>query len=158
MDKPVQQVARRPFPWHCSGCGKKEVYGAVTSHTCEVNHDGRLHTVEVPELQVGKCRACGEVCFDDFTDDQISAALRAKLRLLSPEQIRDAMKALGLRQKELAARLGVAEATMSRWCTGSLIQSRAMDNLMRVYFGIPEARAVLTGPEQDPSFGATVTG
>jgi DNA-binding transcriptional regulator YiaG len=132
------------------------MYSAIIPYACTVNHDGRLYTIEVPDLDVAKCRLCGEIAFDDFASDQITDALRRQIHLLSPEQIRRSLKALGLRQKELAARLGVAEATMSRWCTGSLIQSRAMDNLMRVYFGIPAARAALVGPEQDPSFGATV--
>ena len=35
-----------------------------------------------------------------------------------------------------------------------MIQSRAMDNFLRVYFAVPEARAVLRGPEQDPNLGA----
>ncbi len=39
---------------------------------------------------------------------------------------------------------------------GALIQPRAMDNLLRVYFAVPEARAVLRGPEQDPELGTTV--
>jgi transcriptional regulator with XRE-family HTH domain len=58
----------------------------------------------------------------------------------------------------LAERLGVAEETISRWETGALIQSRAMDNLLRVYFANADVRAALVGGEQDPSLGATVDG
>ncbi len=50
-----------------------------------------------------------------------------------------------MQQKTLAACLGIAEATLSRWLSGGLIQSRAMDNLLRVYFGIPAVRELLTG-------------
>ncbi len=80
-------------------------------------------------LSVG---ACGELVFDDHADEQISEALRKHLGLLTPEQIRLALRALGMPQKTLAASLGIAEATLSRWMSGGLIQSRAMDNLMRV--------------------------
>jgi transcriptional regulator with XRE-family HTH domain len=58
-----------------------------------------------------------------------------------------------LSQKDLAERLGVAEATISRWETGAQIQSRALDNLLRVYFAVPEVRSVLRGVEQDPQLG-----
>jgi len=42
-----------------------------------------------------------------------------------------------------AGRVGVAPETMCRWLSGAMIQSRAMDNLMRVFFALPEARAAL---------------
>ena len=71
-------------------------------------------------------------------------------------QIKEGRKALGLLQQELAERLGVAEATISRWETGTLIQSRAMDNLLRAYFALPQLRAALRGAEQDPAFGTEV--
>jgi hypothetical protein len=35
-----------------------------------------------------------------------------------------------------------------------MIPSRAIDNLLRVYFALPEVRAVLAGKEQDPLLGA----
>ncbi len=148
---------RRPFPWYCSSCRRKDLYSAVIPYSVEINHDGRLYTITVPELDVPKCRSCGEIVFDDNANEQISEALRAHLHLLTPEQIRGALKTLGIRQKQLAAYLGVAEATVSRWCTGTLIQSRAMDNLLRAYFGIPEVRTALIGAGQDPNLGAVVT-
>jgi putative zinc finger/helix-turn-helix YgiT family protein len=128
----------------------------VIAHTARVKHDGRIHELQIPDLNVGQCTSCGEVVFDDRSDAQITDALRTHLHLLSPQAIRDAVSALGITQKELALRLGVAEATVSRWCTGTLVQSRAMDNLLRSYFAVPQLRAVLVGPAQDPDFGTRV--
>jgi DNA-binding transcriptional regulator YiaG len=113
--------------------------------------------VEVPELEIPTCRSCGERVFTNWTEEQIYGALRVQLRLLTPQQIREAVQALGMRQKEVAERLGIAEETLSRWIHGTVIQSRAMDNLLRAYFASPALRLVLLGPEQDPAFGATVT-
>jgi putative zinc finger/helix-turn-helix YgiT family protein len=144
------------FPWRCLKCRKRDVYPASIPYTAEVNHDGRLYEVRVPALEVPQCRSCGELVFTNRVDEQITDALRAQLRLLAPAQIRESRKALGLLQQELAERLGVAEATISRWETGTLIQSRAMDNLLRAYFALPELRAALRGAEQDPAFGAGV--
>ena len=143
----------RPFPWRCFNCLKEEVYPATIPYAADIKHDGRMHHIEIPKLTIPKCRACGEVVFSNSADDQIVQALRAHLNLLTPQQIRERRKALGLKAKELAERLGVAKETLSRWETGMMIQSRAMDNLLRGYFAVPELRAVLGGQDQDVTSG-----
>jgi putative zinc finger/helix-turn-helix YgiT family protein len=112
-----------------------------------------MHTVCIPDLETPKCRSCGELLFSDSADEQINAALRSHLKLLTPSQIRRRRKQLGLNQGELAAKIGAAEGTISRWETGALIQSRTSDNLLRVYFALPAVRAVLVGEGQDPDLG-----
>jgi putative zinc finger/helix-turn-helix YgiT family protein len=145
----------RPFPWPCPNCLKSEVYPQTICYAVDVKHDGQMHHLEIPELTIPKCKACGELVFSNSVDDQIMQALRTKARLLTPEQIRSGRKALGLKSKEFALRLGVAPETVSRWEKGRVIQSRAMDNLVRVYFALPEVRSVLQGDEQDSSLGTT---
>lgn len=86
----------KPFPWRCVKCRKKEVYLATIPYTTEVNHDNRLYEVPVPGLEIPRCRSCGELVFTNHVDEQITAALRAQLRLLTPEQIRASRKVLGL--------------------------------------------------------------
>lgn len=147
IDSP--QPCDRPFPWPCPECGKEEVYPATIAYDAEVKHDGRLHAFHISALQVNKCSACGEVLFSNATDDQMSQALREHLALLSPRQIRDSLRALGMKQKELGNRLGVAPETISRWLSGTHIQSRAMDNLMRLFFAFDNVRAALTGSVLD---------
>jgi predicted XRE-type DNA-binding protein len=110
-----------------------------------MKHDNRLYTIELHDLEVPKCRKCGEVVFDDMADAQICIALRSHLQLLTPEQIRDALNQLEMTQKQLAETLGTAEATVSRWCSGAMIQSRSMDRFLRAFFGCPEMRDVLCG-------------
>jgi putative zinc finger/helix-turn-helix YgiT family protein len=126
---------------------------AAIPYRAKATYDGRLYEFDVPDLSIPKCEACGELVFSNRVDDLITQAFRAHLRLLSDEQIRIARKRLGLSQKELAERLGMAEATISRWETGALLQSRAMDNLLRVFFACPEVRHVLCGAGQDPALG-----
>jgi putative zinc finger/helix-turn-helix YgiT family protein len=133
----------RPFPWPCVNCLKDEVYPETISYTAKVKHDGRLHEIHLPELTIPKCRACGELVFSNSADDQILMALRLHLRLLTPQEIKAGRKALRLKSKELAERLGIAAATISRWEKGHLIQSRAMDNLLRLFFNSSEVRALL---------------
>ncbi len=124
----------KPFPWRCPQCGKKEVRPGVVSHTAEIRHDGRLYTVKIPKLRVPRCKACGELVFENEADEQIASALREQLGLLSPEQIRRNRDELNLSQRELADHLGVAMETISRWENGVLIPSRAMDRYLRLYF------------------------
>ncbi len=146
----------RPFPWHCPNCLQEEVYPEVMPYTTDVMHDGRRYHLEIPEISIPKCRACGKVFISNRVDEDILRALRAQARLLMPEQIKAAREALGLKSKDLAERLGVAAETISRWERGGLIQSRAMDNLLRLYFACPPVRALLRGAEQDPALGTTV--
>lgn len=148
----------RPFPWRCPNCRQREVVPQTVPYTIDVKHDGLMHTIHLPAFTVPKCRSCGHLLFDDHADEQISNGLRQHLRLLSPQEIRRNRKVLALSQRELAERLGIAEETISRWETGALIQSRAMDNLLRIYFANASVRAVLIGSAQDPSLGADVNG
>lgn len=146
----------RPFPWCCPNCLKEEVYPEIMPYTTDVMHDGRRYHLEIPEISIPKCRACGKVFISNRVDEDILRALRAQARLLMPEQIKAAREALGLKSKDLAERLGVAAETISRWERGGLIQSRAMDNLLRLYFACPAVRALLLGTAQEPDLGTTV--
>ena len=125
----------------------------VTDYTAKVKHDGVVHELHLPALEIPRCQSCGQTTMTTAVDEQVNAALRAKLRFLTPAQIRQGIEQLGLKQHQLAQKLGVAQETISRWLNGVLIQSRAMDNLLRVYFAFPEVRAVLRGDYQDPRLG-----
>ena len=133
-----------------------DVRPVVMPYPAKVKHDGIEYTIDIPALEIPRCQNCGELLFSNHVDEQIRDALRDRLRLLTPAQIRAGRKALALHQSQLAVRLGVASETISRWENGALIQSRSMDNLLRVYFAIPEVRNVLAGEAQDPGLGVVV--
>jgi DNA-binding transcriptional regulator YiaG len=126
---------------------------ATTEYEAEVRHDGRLHQFVIPKLELPICRACGEKVFTEKVDAQMTVALRIHLHLLTPAQIRAGIKRVGMSQKDFAARLGIAEATLSRWLIETQIQTRAMDNLLRAFFAFPSLRIALSGSFQDPGFG-----
>ena len=146
----------KPFPWRCPECGQREVRPATVAYTTEIQHDGRLYTVQIPDLRVPRCGVCGELVFDTRADEQIAQELRSQLGLLSASQIRANREELGLSQRQLAERLGVAVETISRWETGALTQSRAMDRYLRVYFGVPAVRVALESNDVFPSLGLEV--
>ena len=89
------QSQGKPFPWRCPECGKKEVRAAHVAYTTEIKYDGRLYTVEIPELSVPRCGACGELVFDTRADEQIARELRSQLGLLSADQIRPTGRSWG---------------------------------------------------------------
>src|SRR5437870_4557265 len=86
----------QPFPWKCPTCLLKQVRPTRIPYTAEIQHDGILHAVHLPALEVPQCRACGELLFDDHADEQINSALRTYLHLLTPAQICEGRKELGL--------------------------------------------------------------
>jgi DNA-binding transcriptional regulator YiaG len=93
-----------------------------------------VYEFHIPTLHVNKCAACGEISFGNMADNEISQALREHLGLLSPQDIKQGIKARRLNQKQFGEAIGVAAETISRWLSGTHIQSRAMDNLMRLFF------------------------
>lgn len=150
--------AERPFPSRCRHCGKNEVYPGTIDYNAEVRHDGRLHRFVVARLDLPLCRACGEKVFTEAADRQINVSLRSHLKLLTPEQIRGAIARLGYSQKDVAQRLGIAEATLSRWLNETQIQSRALDNLLRLFFAYPQVQEALAGELPDPAVPAPTSG
>jgi transcriptional regulator with XRE-family HTH domain len=159
IDPKLPVGAERPFPWRCRHCGKTEVVMTTISYDAEIRHDGRLYPFTVPELDIPVCRACEAKVFTEKVDDQINVAFRSHLRLMAPEEMRAALERINMTQKEASERLGVAEATLSRWLTKIQIQSRAMDNLLRVFFAFPQVRHALNRDVQDAQLGtADITG
>src|SRR5437588_480523 len=154
---PTRTAGDRPFPWRCPRCLQKTVAPVVLPYRARAVHDGQNYELDIVELHIPKCSACGELVFSSRVDEQITCALRQRLRLLTPEQIREARQQLGLSPQELAERLGVAEDMVQAWEEGTLLPSRTADNLLRVYFALPEVRAVLTGTDQDPTLGLTLS-
>jgi putative zinc finger/helix-turn-helix YgiT family protein len=154
MERNVNEARPKRFPIRCIECGQQAVYPTTITKNILKKHDGRPYEITVNEMPVTACHACGHVYFSAASDDQINAALRDKLALLSPLQIKANIEALGISQREAARRLGVAAETLSRWISGAIIQSRAMDNLLRAFFACPDLREKLQGRETDKQLGA----
>ena len=157
-DNTMERPRRKNYPIHCIECGRKEVYPAVVRETLERNHDGRIYELAIDDLPAAKCRSCGAVSYDLESDDRIVAELRRHLSLLTPERIRANLAALHLTQREAAEGLGIAAETLSRWLSGGLIQSRAMDNLLRAFFGSAAVRSGLMNAKRRRKFGEKIGG
>ncbi|HYV39424.1 MAG TPA: type II TA system antitoxin MqsA family protein [Gemmataceae bacterium] len=155
MNKPANRV--RPYPWKCRNCGKIAVHPAVVTYEVDIEYEGKAYHVVTEKLPAPQCRECHSIYPDAQANRLITAEFRRQARILSPGQIRQDRESLGLTQKQLANALGCAEATISRWETGSQIQQRSSDNFLRVFFGIPAAREALTDDARLQRLGFVAT-
>jgi DNA-binding transcriptional regulator YiaG len=119
----------------------------------EVKHDDKTYQIEIPKLLAPKCRNCGSISFDHYADDQISDALRAKIGLMSPEEIKARRLALELTPEELSQRIGYTDETIEKIESRCRVQSRALDNMLRLYFAFPNVREALNGGVPDRNLG-----
>src|SRR5438270_13946116 len=92
----------RPFPWACSNCSTATVVPTVIDYTAKVKHDGVIHELHLPGLEVPRCQTCGNLVVITEVDERVNDALRAQLHLLTPAQIRANIAKLDLNQQELA--------------------------------------------------------
>ncbi len=76
-----QAPPQRPFPWRCraSGCGNWSVVLAKIEYYITTERGGVLLDVRIPELEIPKCKDCGELVFTDAVDDQIEEVIEAHL-------------------------------------------------------------------------------
>lgn len=151
-------MREKPFPWKCPECREKTVRKVSAEYVDKLEHDGREYEIKIPSLEIPCCERCGIRIMTDPVNHAISEALRKAVGLLSPEQIRRNREKVGLTQKELAARLGISDATLSRWETGAQIQQRSLDRWMRVFFSDENIRRKTADDAQMASIGTTVSG
>ena len=128
----------RPFPWRCVGCGAMEVYPIATDYTAAMKHDTHIYAIRVPDLAIPTCGKCGSQTFSIGDDDRLFEALRSRIGLLTPQEIRQGRG--GKSPNQLAAEVGVDPETISRWEEGAMIQSRTFDIQLRSIFECAEAR------------------
>jgi putative zinc finger/helix-turn-helix YgiT family protein len=150
----MPEIQEKALPLTCGHCREAAVRRVVLPYTTEAEHDGRLYTVTVPDLEVLRCENCGETLLDTPANRRITEALRQQLELLRPEEIRRRREELGLSQREMAEHMNVPEAFVARWESGGQIQRRDQDRMMRWYFEIPAVRDQYTKSMQ----GVTVNG
>lgn len=126
----------------CTECGSEMRF---TSEPIKEKYKGEELTVNGTSRWV--CDKCGNDVMDASEADRLGRKLANAYAtsngLLSPDEIRELRKSLGMGQKDFERLLGVSSPTVSRWETGSVQQSKPVDNLMRVIRAVPEARRLL---------------
>ena len=75
---------KKPFPWKCHHCFKREVRMSVMDYDAEIKCCGCLRKFTIPNLKIPTCQACGEIVFTCSVDEQINRAL--KKHVMKPDQ------------------------------------------------------------------------
>jgi DNA-binding transcriptional regulator YiaG len=135
---------KKPFPWRCTKCREQAVYEATVDYTMPMHHEWREYTIKIDGLKTPKCAKCGQVTLDTEALGVLYAELRRQANILTPEQIHDYRVQNHMTQQELAAAAGVQGASVAGWESGSEIQQRSTDYLLRLFFGLPQVREILT--------------
>jgi HTH-type transcriptional regulator/antitoxin MqsA len=130
------------YPKTCAECG-----GAVSISGVPVSVEVRGQTIAVPDLEHGLCQKCGEVYLDlqgirYLQQEAIRRSKQAK-GLLTPDEIRDLRRSLGLSQAAFEHLLGTGPKTVVRWERGTVFQSATADRLMRLLRARPELVHIL---------------
>ena len=96
----------------------------------------------LPHVEYMECDHCEERWFVDrqseICDRELDRAYRRIHRLLTPEEIRQLRGKLGLTQHELAEIIGCGKASLSRWESGRSVQSRLVDNMLKILHQFPQ--------------------
>lgn len=146
----------RIFSPKCSQCRQRSMVLESIPYTTQIEHDGRKYQVSILDFLVPRCSNCSEVSIDREAEQGIDREFRREAKLLAPEQIRNNREALGLTQRQLAASLKIAEATLSRWETGGQVQQRSLDTLLRLFFGLRAVRDVVTDEATLAGLGSVI--
>lgn len=131
------------YPKTCAECG-----GRVDVSHDPIPFEIRGESVLVEGVDHGCCNVCGEVYLTlaatEHLQQEAVGLLREAHGLLSPQEIRDIRRSLGLSQAAFEAVLGVGAKTVVRWENGAVFQSATADRLMRLIRHRPELAATLT--------------
>lgn len=109
--------------------------------------EDRRH-IKAKSVPVMVCSDCGETFYGPAAEQAHHRSICQALGLLSPDEIRAIRDRFGESQEAFAQRTGIGVATLSRWERGRLIQTRALDNYLRLLDRT--RRHPAGGPEPDP--------
>ncbi len=127
----------------CVNCVKKVEMSTNFYYTETRLHEGLEYTVSLQAYTGFQCTKCEEVYHTKHSENQIFCELKNVIGLLQTEEIRAGLKKTGYSQRGFAELTGIAEEVVSRWVNNRQMQSRSLDNFMRVFFNVKEARHVL---------------
>lgn len=129
----------------CPLCGA----GNLSEKVVEEHFGYKGHSLAVTEYRVLECPACGEAVVEKDSARRAEKLLKDFGRqvdgLLTAADIKRIRRKLHLTQEQMATVLGGGLKGFARYENGQVIQSRAMDNLLRILDRFPESLGVLPG-------------
>jgi HTH-type transcriptional regulator / antitoxin MqsA len=129
----------------CPLCGD----GLLCEKILEERFSYKGHSLTVPDYRILECPACGEAFVDKDSARRAEKLLRDFGRqvdgLLMSADIKRIRRRLHLTQEQMATVLGGGLKSFARYENGQVVQSRAMDNLLRILDRFPESLDALPG-------------
>jgi len=134
---PERRAAPRPADNACTTCGTL-MHPHRGSLTLPINGE----VIRVPGCSFLLCPKCGETITDyeqtGYLFDRAHVLYREKHHLLSPGEIQEIRERHGLTQAAMAKLLRLGANTISRWESDRMVQTAAMDVLLRLIRDVPE--------------------
>ena len=128
----------------CPICGEGILEREVITETFEYNGE----KVYIPDYVIFKCENCDEAIVEKDTLKTSEITIRDFQRrvdgLLTSYEIKKIRKSLGFTQEGIGNLLGGGAKGFARYERGTVSQSKAMDNLLRIIDAYPDALGVLT--------------
>ena len=138
----------------CPLCGG----GDLSEKVVEENFSYKGHSLVVTDYRVLECSACGEAVVEKDSARRAEKLLRDLGRqvdgLLIAADIKRIRRKLHLTQEQMATVLGGGLKGFARYENGQVVQSRSMDNLLRILDRFPESLAVLPGVTKQQTVAA----
>lgn len=134
---PERRMARRPPDNACPTCG-----ALMRPHRGSLTLPINGEVVRVPGCSFLLCPGCGSTITNyeqtGYLFDRAHALYREKHGLLSPDEIREIRERHDLTQAAMARLLRLGPNTISRWESDRMVQTAAMDVLLRLIRDVPE--------------------
>lgn len=128
----------------CPICGT----GALDKKVVDEVFTYKGHSLNVPEYVLFECANCGEALVAPVSSKRASKLLKDFSRevdgLLSTTEIKRIRKKLGYTQEEMADICGGGLKGFARYESGQVMQSKGMDNLLRILDELPYALDVIS--------------
>jgi HTH-type transcriptional regulator/antitoxin MqsA len=116
----------------CVGCGSSDVHEVISDRTINVG----AYSVTIPSARHMACGACGGAYQTGAQVKALDAAVidarRRREELLSGSEIRRIRLAVSLSQADMEEALGIGPKTLVRWENSTSIQSKTVDDVLRL--------------------------
>ena len=140
----------------CPICGG----GKFAEKVVEEHFSYKGHFLTVPDYHILECAGCGEAVVEKDSARRAEKMLKDFGRsvdgLLLAADIKRIRRQLHLTQEQMAAVLGGGLKGFARYENGQVVQSRAMDNLLRILDRFPETLSALPGVPRQAGRGDAV--
>lgn len=127
----------------CPICGSD----TLTKKNIEEVFDYKGETLTIKDYVIFECSVCEESIVDKKTLNETEVLLiefRRKVdNLLTPKEIREIRTSFGYTQEKFGKILGGGKKAFARYENGTITQSRAMDNQLKMLKSNPENLAVI---------------